>query len=143
MNILKTGKGIQIIDDTYNANPGSMEAAIKTLKSLKGKRRGILISGDMLELGEHAESMHREMGSKAAGSGIAKDLCNRRIRRKCRDRCIGRTYGFQGYFRTREEIIEDIIDRLDAGDWILVKGSRGMAMEKIVEGLLRLGRQLK
>ncbi len=137
MNILKTGKGVQIIDDTYNANPGSMEAAIKTLKSLKGQGRGILIIGDMLELGEHAESLHREMGAKAAGSGIERIYVTGDYAENVVTGALDGHMDSGDIFKgTREEIIEDIIDRLHAGDWILVKGSRGMAMEKVVEGLL-------
>ncbi|UCD32958.1 MAG: UDP-N-acetylmuramoyl-L-alanyl-D-glutamate--2,6-diaminopimelate ligase, partial [Desulfobacterales bacterium] len=62
MNVVETRKGINIIDDTYNANPASMEAAIKALKTLKKRSRGILVAGDMLELGDHAESLHRQIG---------------------------------------------------------------------------------
>ncbi|MBW2155876.1 MAG: UDP-N-acetylmuramoyl-L-alanyl-D-glutamate--2,6-diaminopimelate ligase [Deltaproteobacteria bacterium] len=138
MNILKTGKGVQIIDDTYNANPGSMEVAIKTLKSLKGQGRGILILGDMLELGEHAESLHREMGSKAAGSGMERIYVTGDYAENVVTGALEEHMDSSAIFKgTREEILEDIIGRLDAGDWILVKGSRGMAMEKVVEGLLR------
>jgi UDP-N-acetylmuramoyl-tripeptide--D-alanyl-D-alanine ligase len=138
MNILEPGKGIHIIDDTYNANPGSMAAAIQTLTSLKGQGRGILILGDMLELGDHAGSLHREMGAKAAGSGVeriyvtgdfADDVVTGALEKHMDSRNI-----FKG---AREEILADIIGRIDAGDWILIKGSRGMAMEKVVEGLLR------
>ena len=138
MNILKTGKGIHIIDDTYNANPGSMEAAIKTLKSLKGKGRGILILGDMLELGEHAGSLHREMGSKAARSGMERIYVTGDHAENVVTGALEEHMDSRGIFKgTRDEILKDIIDRLHTGDWILVKGSRGMAMEKVVEGLLR------
>jgi len=137
MNILKIGKGIHLIDDTYNANPGSMEAAMETLRSLKGRGRGILILGDMLELGEHAESLHRDLGSKAARFGMERlyvtgDYAENVVAGALEEHMDSRNI-FKG---TREEISEDIIGRLDAGDWILVKGSRGMAMEKVVEGLL-------
>ncbi|MBW2572366.1 MAG: UDP-N-acetylmuramoyl-tripeptide--D-alanyl-D-alanine ligase, partial [Deltaproteobacteria bacterium] len=138
MNILKTDKGVHIIDDTYNANPGSMEVAIKTLKSLKGQGRGILILGDMLELGEHAESLHREMGFKAAGSGIERIYVTGDYAENVVAGALEEHMESSDIFKgTREEILEDIIGRLDAGDWVLVKGSRGMAMEKVVEGLFR------
>ena len=138
MNILKTDKGVHIIDDTYNANPGSMKAAMKTFKSLKGQRRGILILGDMLELGEHAESLHREMGSKAARSGIERIYVTGDYAENVVTGALEEHMDSSDIFKgTREEILEDIIGRLDAGDWVLVKGSRGMAMEKVVEGLLR------
>ncbi|MBW1643046.1 MAG: UDP-N-acetylmuramoyl-tripeptide--D-alanyl-D-alanine ligase, partial [Deltaproteobacteria bacterium] len=72
MNILHTGRGINLIDDTYNANPGSMEEALKTLTTLKKNNRGIFIAGDMFELGRHAEKMHEEIGALAADSDISR-----------------------------------------------------------------------
>jgi murE/murF fusion protein len=142
MNILKTNKGIHIIDDTYNANPDSMGAAIRTLKILKGNNRGILVAGDMLELGEHAESMHRMLGSIAAKSDISKIYVTGQfadaVAAGARDENMNSGNIFTG---TKEEITERITDRLSSGDWVLVKGSRGMAMETIVEDLLNWGNQ--
>ena len=137
MNILKTSSGINIIDDTYNANPDSMEAAIMTLKSLKRNNRGVLVAGDMLELGKHAESMHRKVGSLAARSGIARLYVTGEFAElvaagagdealNSKDVCVG----------TREEILEDLTGWLGPDDWVLVKGSRAMGMERIVEGLM-------
>jgi len=71
MNIVKTQKGITIIDDTYNANPASMEAAVTTLCSLKGENKGFLIAGDMLEMGSYAKEVHHNVGVFAAKSGIS------------------------------------------------------------------------
>jgi UDP-N-acetylmuramoyl-tripeptide--D-alanyl-D-alanine ligase len=138
MNIHKTGKGIHIIDDTYNANPGSMQAAIITLTSLKGKKKGFLIAGDMLELGEHSAPMHRKIGAVAARSEIAglyvtgkyaEDVAKGALEEHMNPRDI-----FKG---THEEIVDAVTDRLSAGDWVLVKGSRGMTMEKVVQALLK------
>jgi MurE/MurF fusion protein len=137
MNILKTGRRITIIDDTYNANPDSMKAAINTLRSLKGNHTGILVAGDMLELGEHAESMHRDIGQIAAGSDIAKLYITgefaRTVALGAMDKDMNPLDIFTG---TKEQILEDIKYRLGSGDWVLVKGSRGMAMETIVQELL-------
>lgn len=138
MNILKTGQGIHIIDDTYNANPDSMEAAIKTLKKLKGKNRGILVAGDMLELGLHAESMHFRIGSMAARSDIAVIYVTGQYADNVVRGALKENMNLDNIYKgTQEEILEDITGRLGSGDWVLVKGSRGMAMEKIVEGLLQ------
>ena len=137
MNILKTRKGIHIIDDTYNANPGSMAAALKTLKSLKGNSRGILVAGDMLELGEHAESMHRKIGSISARADIARLYVTGQfaetVAAGARDEDMASGDIFTG---TKEEILDGVTGWLGPGDWVLVKGSRGMAMETIVKGLL-------
>ena len=137
MNIHKTGKGIHIIDDTYNANPGSMQAAIITLTSLKGKNKGFLIAGDMLELGEHSASMHQKIGAVAARSEIAGLYVTGKYAEDVAAGALKEHMNPDDVFNgTREEIIAAVTDRLDAGDWVLVKGSRGMAMEKVVEGLL-------
>ena len=137
MNIFKTGKGINIIDDTYNANPDSMKAAINTLMSLKGNNMGILVAGDMLELGEYAESMHRNIGRIAAVSDIAKLYVTGQFAQTVATGAMDEDMNSSDIFTgTKEEILEGIKDRIGPGDWVLVKGSRGMTMETIVEGLL-------
>jgi murE/murF fusion protein len=137
MNILKTGRGITIIDDTYNANPDSMKAALNTLRSLKGNHTGILVAGDMLELGDHAESMHRNIGRIAAGSDIAELYVTGQFARTVAAGAMDEDMNARDIFTgTKEEILEGIKDRLGPGDWVLVKGSRGMSMETIVQGLL-------
>jgi UDP-N-acetylmuramoyl-tripeptide--D-alanyl-D-alanine ligase len=137
MNIIKTGRGITIIDDTYNANPNSMKAAITTLRSLKGNHAGILVAGDMLELGAHAESMHRDIGRRAAGSDIAKLYVFGEFSRTVAEGAMDENMDPGNIFTgTKEEILEDIKYRLDPGDWVLVKGSRAMTMETIVQELV-------
>ena len=129
-------RGVHIIDDTYNANPNSMEAAIKTLSSLKGNSRGILVAGDMLELGEYAESMHRKIGSLSARSNIARLYVTGEFAETVADGARKENKNSMDIFiGSREEILEDLKKWLLPGDWVLVKGSRSMSMEKIVEGL--------
>ena len=129
-------RGAHIIDDTYNANPDSMEAAIRTLNSLKGKRRGVLVAGDMLELGEHAESMHRKIGSLSARSNLARLYVTGEFAEAVADGASKEDKNSMDIFiGSREEILEDLRKQLLPGDWVLVKGSRAMGMEKIVEGL--------
>ncbi len=135
MNILMS-RGIHIIDDTYNANPDSMKAAIMTLKSLKGSNRGGFVAGDMLELGEYAESMHKMIGSFAAASDIAKLYVTGEFAEAVARGAKDENAGFKDVFiGSKEEILKDLIDWLRPGDWVLVKGSRTMGMEKIVDGL--------
>lgn len=136
MNVFKTGNGIHIIDDTYNANLESVEAAIMTLRSLKGRHRGILVTGDMLELGEYAMPMHQKIGSAAANSEVAllyvtgafAETVAEGARNEGMDsRCI-----FTG---SQSEILDDLTTSLKPNDWVLIKGSRGMQMGKMVRGL--------
>ena len=82
--------------------------------------------------------MHHEIGAKAAGSGIGRIYVTGDFAENVVTGALEEHMDSEDIFKgTREEILEDIIGRLHAGDWILVKGSRGMAMEKVVEGLLR------
>lgn len=135
MNIFDV-RGVHIIDDTYNANPDSMEAAIRILSSLKGNSRGILVAGDMLELGEHAESMHRKIGAMSARSNIARlYITGEFAEAVANGACKEDKNSMEIFIGAREEILEDLKKSLLPGDWVLVKGSRAMGMEKIVEGL--------
>ncbi len=136
MNIVRTEQGVFIIDDTYNANPGSVEAAITALRSLKGDGRGIFVSGDMFELGEQAPDMHRKIGSAAAASDIGKLFITGQFAENVASGA--REYGmsFRDIFiGNKTEIIEMLKTMLEPGDWVLVKGSRAMGMEDIVKGL--------
>ncbi|CAB1064658.1 UDP-N-acetylmuramoyl-tripeptide--D-alanyl-D-alanine ligase (EC [Olavius sp. associated proteobacterium Delta 1] len=136
MNILHTLNGIHIIDDTYNANPDSMQVALSTLKTMRAGSRGIFVAGDMLELGDQAPSLHGKIGAMAARSGIrrlyAKGEFADQVVCGARDEGMPAANTITG---SRQEIIADLTGWLGPGDWVLVKGSRGMAMEKVVEGI--------
>ncbi|MBN1930071.1 MAG: UDP-N-acetylmuramoyl-tripeptide--D-alanyl-D-alanine ligase [Desulfobacterales bacterium] len=136
MNILETAKGIHIIDDTYNANPASMAAAIDTLKALKGRQRGILVAGDMLELGTYAKRMHREIGKLSARSDIARLYATGEFAEALAEGARSEHMDPRSIFTgSKEEILENLKNRLSPPDWVLVKGSRSMRMETIVQSL--------
>ncbi|OQX15588.1 MAG: hypothetical protein BWK80_40810 [Desulfobacteraceae bacterium IS3] len=136
LNVIQTDKGFHIIDDTYNANPGSMKAALATLSELRGNQRGIFVAGDMLELGNNSESMHRELGAFAAESGISKLYATGRFADALAAAAIVGGMDLRDIFTgTKKEITEHLKSRLEAGDWVLIKGSRGMGMEEITEGI--------
>jgi UDP-N-acetylmuramoyl-tripeptide--D-alanyl-D-alanine ligase len=138
MNLIALRDGITVIDDTYNANPGSMKAALLTLKDQKKGRRGIAVLGDMLELGEASRDLHREIGMFAARSGISRLYATG-------DYADGVLEGAaEGGMTTRDlfsgpklDIFKDLTRELSTGDWVLVKGSRGMRMETLVQDLER------
>ena len=136
MNIQHTTNKIHIIDDTYNANPDSMQAALATLQTMRGGSRGIFVAGDMLELGNQAPSLHSRIGAMAAQSGISRLYA----RGEFADRVVSGARGegmpaANTIIGSRQEIIADLTNWLRPGDWLLVKGSRGMAMEKVVQGI--------
>ncbi|MDD2389733.1 MAG: UDP-N-acetylmuramoyl-tripeptide--D-alanyl-D-alanine ligase [Desulfobacterales bacterium] len=136
MNVFMANRQVHVIDDTYNANPRSMEAAIRTLESLKGKGRGILVAGDMRELGAQSEALHRKIGGVAAASGISRLYVTG-------DFAYAVAEGAQQahmasgsiFIGSREAIEADLQKWLEPGDWVLIKGSRSIKMEKIVDGL--------
>ena len=136
MQIQSLTGGLTIINDCYNANPASAAAAIATLAELKGKARGILVMGDMLELGPQAADLHREIGQRAAAAGLAL-LCAHGPHADALA-AGARAAGMpDGRIMTGSvpEIVDHLTARLEPGDWILVKGSRGMRMERVIEAL--------
>jgi len=136
MNIIQTRKKVVIVDDTYNANPASMQAAIAALCELKGSGRGILVLGDMLELGDEAEALHREIGAFAAGTCADRLYLTGNHAEAVRSGAgAGGIDAGDIFCGTHVGILAELTGRLAAGDWVLVKGSRGMQMEKIVAGL--------
>ena len=134
---LRGRTGVRLLDDSYNANPESVFRALETADALRGGGRLVAILGDMLELGEIAESAHRDAGRKAAGCGAAlfagvgplMRLAVEEARRAGMD--DSRSMGFDA----PEEAASAVAGMLLPGDWVLVKGSRSMRMERAIEGL--------
>ncbi|MGD8241267.1 MAG: UDP-N-acetylmuramoyl-tripeptide--D-alanyl-D-alanine ligase [Desulfobacterales bacterium] len=136
MQIQSLAGGLTIINDCYNANPASAAAAIATLADLKGEARGILVMGDMLELGPQAADLHREIGQRAAASGLAL-LCAHGPHAETLA-AGARTAGMPSdriMTGSVTEIVDHLAAQLEPGDWILVKGSRGMRMERVIQAL--------
>ena len=144
MNICQLANGVHIIDDTYNANPDSMRAALATLDQMRSGSRGIFVAGDMLELGARAPELHSQIGTLAAGSRICRLYASGEYASIVLDGALNQ--GMQSpdtLTGTRQEIIDDLKSFLQPGDWVLVKGSRGMAMEMVVEGLKQWAKESK
>ena len=142
MEVVRLGGGKTVINDAYNANPRSMEGALATLSELKGNGRAIAVLGDMLELGDFAESAHRQLGQKVKELSI--DFL---IAMGEKASIVVESAVRHGLDRQRAKVAtsySEAISILEAwlqeGDWILVKGSRRMAMEKVAEGLALLYR---
>jgi len=142
MQFMTLPGGINVVNDCYNANPSSMEAALRTVAGFDQKCSKTAVLGDMLELGEESDNAHEQLGQQVAMLGFDQLLV---------------TGGFAKYvahgaaldtgsrlkvrtFADKPEIVDwlyhaIIQGEIAADDWLLVKGSRGMQMEKIVEGL--------
>ena len=138
MNILHLPNDIHIIDDTYNANPVSMQAAINTLNAISAGSRTILVCGDMLELGAQAESLHRQIGALAGESGIRKLYVTGEFAGAvAAGACNAQMNAGDIFSGSKDSIFEALKQTLKPGDWVLIKGSRGMAMEDVVVLLKR------
>jgi UDP-N-acetylmuramoyl-tripeptide--D-alanyl-D-alanine ligase len=127
---------VTILDDTYNASPVSVRAALETLAARRRGRRAIVVLGDMLELGALSDDAHREVGQAVAalpadefiGVGRAAALAVE----------AARTAGIAEahHAKTYEDAVAHLVKRLASGDVVLVKGSRGMRMERVVDALV-------
>ncbi len=118
-----------VIDDSYNANPMSVKAALAELTETgKGKRRKIAVLGDMLELGTASADHHKEAGRLASEYGIDLLVAVGPLMRKAAEVFGGNCV----LFNDSKSAAENIFEIIKPGDCILVKGSRGMAMEIIV-----------
>jgi UDP-N-acetylmuramoyl-tripeptide--D-alanyl-D-alanine ligase len=132
---------IFLIDDSYNANPVSMQHAIDILASCRPTRgRSFLVMGDMLELGNDSESLHRMVGRKIAQASIdfLVTLGSSASKAAQEAMLIGMDRSTVFICKDQEEIIQLLLNQLKKGDRVLVKGSRAMAMEKIVAKLIEL-----
>lgn len=137
MNVLRRGEGITILDDTYNANPQSMRAAISVLADSKGSRK-IAVLGDMLELGPFAPALHAGVGKCLGDLGIdclvAVGELAEHIAQGAQESGVPQII----HCRTREEA-GDVLPRVVCPDsTILVKASRGMKLEELTAKLLEL-----
>jgi UDP-N-acetylmuramoyl-tripeptide--D-alanyl-D-alanine ligase len=130
--VLQIG-GATIINDCYNSNPRALAAMVDTLASMKAKRR-ILVVGEMLELGPTAEALHRESGKHAAEKKIDLVIGVRGMARAVAEAACGA--GTQAQFvETPEQAGEWLAQNLRPGDAVLLKASRGVKLERALEGL--------
>ena len=129
-----TGKsGAAIIDDSYNANPGSVSAAIELLAQRGGKK--ILVLGDMAELGPEADQAHREMGQLARDRGIEQLFTLGPLSAAASIVFAAGRQHVQRNFSDRESLVNALAPELDESTTVLVKGSRSARMELVVQAL--------
>jgi UDP-N-acetylmuramoyl-tripeptide--D-alanyl-D-alanine ligase len=126
--------GVLLIDDCYNANPMSMRAAIDDLADTDASRR-VAVLGDMLELGADAPRFHREIGEHAAEEGVELLVTVGPLAARMRDGFDGEAYSVSDAARA----VGLVGGLLQAGDAVLVKGSRGVGLELVAEALAAAG----
>jgi UDP-N-acetylmuramoyl-tripeptide--D-alanyl-D-alanine ligase len=134
--LILLGKGIRLVDDSYNSNPGALDAALKTLTLLPASRR-VAVLGDMLELGEKEGEFHTGAGRTAARSGWDLLVTVGPLARRMAEgaAAAGMDPACMLSFADSAEAAGGIAPLLREGDLLLVKGSRGVRMERIVEAL--------
>jgi UDP-N-acetylmuramoyl-tripeptide--D-alanyl-D-alanine ligase len=123
-------RGWTLIDDSYNANPGSTEAAIKTLAGEPGE--GWLVLGDMRELGPSARQLHVQVGELAREHGIGRLFAVGPLAAAAVDAFGSRAL----HFADQQALIDTLAKEVHSGVTVLVKGSRGSAMDNVVRALL-------
>ncbi|MCD4720525.1 MAG: UDP-N-acetylmuramoyl-L-alanyl-D-glutamate--2,6-diaminopimelate ligase [Desulfobacula sp.] len=139
MNIYRLSNSINIIDDTYNANPASVTQALNTLQAVSGIKNSIAVLGDMLELGEESNRLHRQIGQKAALSGICKlYVFGSQIKHTIKG-AIEKGFPPDNIFHgSKTKIAQKVFETINSDTWVLVKGSRGMAMETVIHELQQI-----
>ncbi|HEX5224643.1 MAG TPA: UDP-N-acetylmuramoyl-tripeptide--D-alanyl-D-alanine ligase [Solirubrobacteraceae bacterium] len=128
--LLELADGVAVIDDCYNANPMSMRAAIDELARAPARRR-VAVLGDMLELGRDAPALHREIGAHAAAAGVDVLIAVGGLATE-----LGAGYGGELHLAPDAAAAATLAAELVApGDTVLVKASRGVGLERVVERL--------
>ncbi|MDW7602325.1 cyanophycin synthetase, partial [Stenotrophomonas maltophilia] len=127
--------GAVLVDDSYNANPGSLAAAIDALAA--APEEGWLVLGDMRELGPDGEALHAQAGIRARAAGLKRLYALGPL-----SAAAAAAFGEGGrHFATHGALSQALQDELHAGVRCLVKGSRGSAMDLIVKALLAQGEE--
>ena len=121
--------GVRVIDDSYNANPTSLGAAIDVLKDFSGPRW--LVLGDMAELGETSVELHRDAGERAISCGIERLFTTGQVSKAATD-----AFGPGGkHYEHFDALLNDVRNKVGDARVVLVKGSRSMRMERVVASL--------
>ncbi len=130
LHVLAGEQGAVVIDDTYNANPDSMKAAIDVLTN-QSAADTIFIMGDMAEMGEGANGLHAEIGAYAKEKGVAHFMSLGEM-----SASAAKAFGEEGvHFNDLQQLVDAVLTQLHEGAYVLVKGSRFMQMERVVQAI--------
>jgi UDP-N-acetylmuramoyl-tripeptide--D-alanyl-D-alanine ligase len=143
MELHQRGDGVTVLNDAYNANPDSMAAAVATLTELSqsGQRRSWAVLGDMLELGDEAERAHADLGTLVARTGIDRLVAVGAYAEPMA--AAARAGGLNGEavraYPDKAAAQAAVLSGLAPGDVVLVKASRGLALDTVAEAILAFG----
>lgn len=140
--VIHSVRGAHVIDDSYNASPDSITSNLRALFDYPGAGRRIAVLADVLELGKDSEELHRGIGRYIVEESQKGRELAYLITVGKEAACIGAVV--KEYSRipvvccdSREQAVQEVQQRMQQGDWILVKGSRGMQMDQVVEQLIK------
>ena len=126
--------GIMFIEDCYNASPDSVKAGLNTLSGFSSGRK-IAVLGDMLELGDYAEKAHRDCGAYAAEKNIDILFAYGKDSAFTSDEAVKNGMTEVYYFTDAQKLADSLFSRLEKGDAVLFKASRGMKLENIINNI--------
>ena len=136
--LLRLPGGVTLVDDSYNSSPAALTRALETIATAHGSARKVAVLGQMLELGEHGRRLHEECGRAAAQAGLdvlivvggddARELAASAVSN-------GMASGTVLHVASNKEAVEASLQRIRPGDLVLVKGSRGIGLDLVVERL--------
>ena len=131
-----TKRGVDLLDDSYNSNPTAMERAIESLRAAAPRGRRILVAGDMLELGDYEKPAHTRLGRQAAAAALDLIVAVGPLSARAADSARAAGAKEVRHFPDSAAAAAYVASAVRPGDLVLVKGSRGMKMEKVVQAML-------
>jgi UDP-N-acetylmuramoyl-tripeptide--D-alanyl-D-alanine ligase len=136
--LLRLPGGVTLVDDSYNSSPSALKRSLETIAAATGSARKAAVLGEMLELGAHARRLHEECGRAAAAAGLhfliavgqdgARALAAAAVAAGMSDNAVT-------YVSNKQEASDLALQRVRPGDLVLVKGSRGIGLDAVVERL--------
>ncbi|MDR1613777.1 MAG: UDP-N-acetylmuramoyl-tripeptide--D-alanyl-D-alanine ligase [Planctomycetota bacterium] len=134
LQVLKTPGGLKLVNDAYNSNPDSLRAALEIFMDLPEGRK-IAVVGDMLELGPESRKLHRDAGLVAGMSGVDALFAVGTEAVSLAEAAQSNAHVMVRHFPSIDSLLIHLRTYLQPGDWVLIKGSRGMKMERVVNEL--------
>ena len=135
---VKNANGFRIVSDCYNANPSSTKMALQTLGNMNVEGKRIAVLGDMLELGKESGNLHKQIGAMVPEMSFDMLLAVGKEAKKYVEGAKSRHMKNVFHFDSVADVVDYLGDTVAEGDILLVKGSRGMHMEQVVDALLHM-----
>jgi UDP-N-acetylmuramoyl-tripeptide--D-alanyl-D-alanine ligase len=133
--LIRFANGVTVIDDSYNSNPQALLEAVRAMAEAKGFRRRIVVAGEMLELGAQGAQLHRQCGREIAAMNVDLLIGVRGLAQELVEGMLDANARQAVFSNTPEEASEILIAEARDGDLVLVKGSRGVRTERVIEKL--------